>query len=228
LFSHNDDVEKVNDQELSKINEKGRTFEMTSQGTPLLVSTLKKGCLSPEVLKLKVGAKVMFTKNNPQVGFVNGTLGEVEELSPYGFPVIRTRKNQSIVAEPMAWTVEEGGSVRARITQVPLRLAWAITVHKSQGMSLDEAVMDLSDVFEFGQGYVALSRVRRLSGLHLLGWNEKTFQVHPEVLEKDVSFREGSIAAEEAFSKMAQGELTQMQTNFIKAVGGHLPVKNTI
>ncbi|PIP55428.1 MAG: AAA family ATPase [Candidatus Zambryskibacteria bacterium CG22_combo_CG10-13_8_21_14_all_42_17] len=225
LFSHNDEVERVNDQELAKISEKGRTFEMSSQGAPLLVSTLKKGCLSPEILKLKIGAKVMFTKNNPQIGFVNGTLGEVEELSPYGFPVIRTRNHQSIIAEPMAWTVEEGGGVRARITQVPLRLAWAITVHKSQGMSLDEAVMDLSDVFEFGQGYVALSRVRRLSGLHLLGWNKQTFQVHPEVLKKDVAFRDGSSAAEEAFSKMAHSELILMHNNFVKAVGGHPPVK---
>ncbi|MDO8569685.1 MAG: PIF1 family DEAD/DEAH box helicase [bacterium] len=220
LFSHNEEVERVNDQELAKIREKARTFEMTSQGAPLLISTLKKGCLSPEVLNLKIGAKVMFTKNNPQAGFVNGTLGEVEDLNSFGSPVIRTRNNRSIVAEPMAWTVEEGGSVRARITQVPLRLAWAITVHKSQGMSLDEAVMDLTDVFEFGQGYVALSRVRRLSGLHLLGWNKQTFQVHPEVLEKDVEFREGSEVAREAFVKMSPNELALMQRNFVMAVGG--------
>ncbi|MDO8729202.1 MAG: PIF1 family DEAD/DEAH box helicase [bacterium] len=225
LFSHNEDVEKVNAQELSKIKEKERTFEMISQGTPLLIHTLKKGCLSPEILKLKVGAKVMFTKNNPQAGFVNGTLGEVEDLNSFGSPIIRTRNNRSIVAEPMTWTVEEGGSVRARITQVPLRLAWAITVHKSQGMSLDEAVMDLSDVFEFGQGYVALSRVRRLSGLYLLGWNKQTFEVHPEVLEKDAEFREWSQVTMEAFDNISFHELTRMQGNFIKAVGGRLPEK---
>lgn len=226
LFSHNDEVERVNNQELAKIRQKTRTFDMTSQGVPSLVATLKKGCLSPEVLSLKIGAKVMFTKNNPQAGFVNGTLGEVEDLNSFGSPVIRTRNNQSIVVEPMAWTVEEGGSIRARITQVPLRLAWAITVHKSQGMSLDEAVMDLSDVFEFGQGYVALSRVRRLSGLHLLGWNKQTFQVHPEVLEKDVEFREGSEAARDAFAKISPDELAIMHRNFIVAVGGRLSDKN--
>src|SRR3989344_4580787 len=175
--------------------------------------------LTTEVLRLKVGAKVMFTKNNPQAGFVNGTLGEVRELNSFGSPVIGTRNNRSIIAEPMAWTVEEGGSVMARITQVPLRLAWAITVHKSQGMSLDEAVMDLTDVFEFGQGYVALSRVRRLSGLYLLGWNKQTFQVHPEVLEKDIEFRKGSKVAREAFEKISPDELAQMHKNFIRAVG---------
>ena len=73
------------------------------------------------------------------------------------------------------------GRIRARVTQLPLRLAWAITVHKSQGMSMDEAVMDLRQVFEYGQGYVALSRVRRLTGLYLLGYNQRTFEVHPEV-----------------------------------------------
>ena len=62
---------------------------------------------------------------------------------------------------------------------MPLRLAWAITVHKSQGMSLDAAVIDLSRAFEYGQGYVALSRVRELVGLHLLGLNERALRVHP-------------------------------------------------
>jgi len=97
-------------------------------------------------------------------------------------------------------------------------------VHKSQGMSLDAAVMDLSDVFEFGQGYVALSRVRRLSGLHILGWNKQTFQVHPDVLEKDVEFREMSEAARESFTKISPNELADMHRNFIRAVGGKINI----
>lgn len=225
LFSHNENVDRVNNEELGKLSEEEQVFEMTSHGVPLLVAALKKGCLSPETLSLKVGAKVMFTKNNLQVGFVNGTLGEVKELNMYGYPTVRTKNGRNIVAEPMDWTVEEGGSVRARISQVPLRLAWAITVHKSQGMSLDEAVMDLTDVFEFGQGYVALSRVRRLSGLYLLGWNKLTFQVHPEVLEKDNEFREMSETAEEIFAKISPNELATMHKNFIRAAGGKLLTK---
>ena len=69
-------------------------------------------------------------------------------------------------------------------------------------MSLDEAVMDLSQVFEFGQGYVALSRVRRLTGLFILGWNEQTFQVHPEILAKDKEFRQDSNIIQDLFSKI--------------------------
>ena len=78
---------------------------------------------------------------------------------------------------------------------MPLRLALAITVHKSQGMSLDAAVIDLSRAFEYGQGYVALSRLRSLAGLHLLGLNERALRVHPLAVEKDAEFRAASEAA---------------------------------
>jgi ATP-dependent DNA helicase PIF1 len=78
---------------------------------------------------------------------------------------------------------------------MPLKLAWAMTVHKSQGMSLDAAVMDLSKAFEYGQGYVALSRLRNLSGLYLLGLNERALRVHPLAVEKDAEFRAASDAA---------------------------------
>jgi ATP-dependent exoDNAse (exonuclease V) alpha subunit len=221
LFSHNADVDSVNSKMLSSIDIEERSFEMSHQGKDNIVATLKKGCLSPEVLNLKIGAKVMFTKNNLKEGFVNGTLGEVVEFDDLdGMPIVRTRKGRAIKVTPMDWTVEEGGKIRARITQIPLRLAWAITVHKSQGMSLDEAVMDLSDVFEYGQGYVALSRVRRLSGLHLLGWNQRAFQVHPEVLEKDITFHQLSDEAESAFESMSREELQKMHRNFITVLGG--------
>ncbi len=220
LFSHNIDVNRVNDDELAKLPGKHRVFEMTTQGAPLVVEALKKGCLSPETLTLKVGTKVMFTKNNFQAGFVNGTLGEVTSIDDWGMPMVKLWSGKVLSVEPAEWLVEDGGKVLARVSQLPLRLAWAITVHKSQGMSLDAAVMDLAQVFEYGQGYVALSRVRSLAGLYLLGWNEKCFQVHPEVLEKDRTFREDSEAAEEAFGKISPAELSKMHGNFIKAAGG--------
>lgn len=193
LFSHNADVDRVNDEVLAKLSGDSRAYTMTTHGPSALVSTIQRGCLSPMELRLKVGASVMFTKNNQKEGFVNGTLGIVERFDrESGYPIIRTRGGKIISAQPMDWALEEHDETRAKITQVPLRLAWAITVHKSQGMSLDEAVVDLKGVFEFGQGYVALSRVRRLSGLHLLGWNARAFQVHPEVLAQDVLFRSQS------------------------------------
>ena len=223
LFSHNADVDRVNDEILANLPGKSQMFTMFSQGPDALTSILKKGCLSPETLHLKVGAAVMFTKNNPKEGFVNGTLGAVEDFDEdNGYPIIKTRGGRRIGVEPLEWTMEENGKIRARVTQLPLRLAWAITVHKSQGMSLDEAVVDLSDVFEFGQGYVALSRVRRLSGLYLLGWNKRAFQVHPEVVAKDIKFREQSEQTAHTFSRMAGNEIAAMHERFIRSCGGKI------
>ena len=223
LFSHNFDVDRVNNIELAKIEEETKIFKMIGGGNDKVVEIIKKGCLSPENLELKVGAVVMCTKNNPKERFVNGTLGVVTSFEEFnGYPIIKTRNGRSIVVAPMDWTVEENGKIRAQITQIPLRLAWAITVHKSQGMSMDAAIMDLSQVFEFGQGYVALSRVRRLSGLYLLGINEHALKVHPEILKKDISFKNKSEEAVKVFGKLSTEELKKMHGDFIIACGGKI------
>lgn len=223
LYSHNVDVDRVNDRILAQLPGQAQTFAMSEQGPLPLVGALKKGCISPETLALKPGAAVMFTKNNPQEGFVNGTLGTVEKFDKQdGYPIIRIRSGRSVKVEPEDWAMEENGVVRARITQLPLRLAWAITVHKSQGMSLDEAVVDLSHVFEFGQGYVALSRVRRLSGLHVLGWNQRAFQVHPEVVAKDTQFRAASEQAVDKLGHRPKEETEALQERFVRSCGGKI------
>lgn len=222
LFSHNADVDSLNTGQLTKLTGEAKEFKMVSQGSKGLVEALKRGCLSPEILNLKIGARVMFTKNNSVRGFVNGTLGAVIKFGNDGLPIVKTRDNEIIAVERMDWTVEENGNIKARITQLPLRLAWAITVHKSQGMSLDAAVMDLSQVFEYGQGYVALSRVRNLAGLHVLGYNAKAFQVHPRILEQDQVFRSSSLEAEQVFDSASAADLKTMRENFIVYCGGNL------
>ncbi len=222
LFSHNVDVDRVNIEELEAISEAERVFEMKSQGVQVLVESLKKGCLSPERLVLKIGASVMFTKNNFEAGFVNGTLGTVTSFSREGLPVVTTRSGAHIMPFPMEWQLADGSKVLAKITQIPLRLAWAMTVHKSQGMSLDSALIDLSQAFEYGQGYVALSRLRALSGLYLLGYNVRALEVHPELLERDTEFRAASKDAVQAFSKFSVDKMRGMHEAFIKASGGHL------
>lgn len=218
LFSHNIDVNRVNDEILSKLPGSPHVFSMSSSGPEILVGALKRGCLSPEKLSLKIGTAVMFTKNNPKEGYVNGSLGVVEKISDC--PLVKMRNGRRVEVRAQTWAVEEGGRMLARITQMPLRLAWAITVHKSQGMSMDEAVMDLRDVFEYGQGYVALSRVRRLSGLYLLGWNERAFRVDPGVLAEDLEFRRESEESAEAYSKMKTKELNAMHADFLQSAGG--------
>ncbi len=223
LFSHNVDVDRVNTNILNQLPGEAKNFQMNSSGPKAMVAVLQKGCLSPQALSLKKGAAVMFTKNNPKERFVNGTLGIVEDFAPYtNQPIVAIKGGRSITVEPMDWTIEENGMVKARIGQMPLRLAWAITIHKSQGVSLDEAVVDLGEVFEYGQGYVALSRVRRLSGLHLVGWNERAFQVHPGILAQDSVFRLNSTTAEHEFSHLPPQDIQKMHANFIVASGGTL------
>ena len=222
LFSHNANVDYINSEELGKIGEEVRQFAMTGHGAEKLIMSLKRGCLSPEMLSLKIGARVMFTKNDiTGHRFANGTLGMVTGFSKTtGFPIVKTNGGRIIETETAEWRIDEGGRILARISQVPLRLAWAMTVHKSQGMSLDAAHMDLSDTFEYGQGYVALSRVRTLSGLSLAGLNKRALEVHPEILEKDESFREKSEGAQEKFAALAPKEIETLHMNFLRACGG--------
>jgi ATP-dependent exoDNAse (exonuclease V) alpha subunit len=200
LYSHNADVDSVNSAKLSAIPEQGKLFFMRTNGPKALVAQIIKGCLSPETLALKVGARVMFTKNNFEEGYVNGTLGVVAGFAEEsGYPVIRTTDGKRVIAVPDEWSIADGMKILAMVKQVPLRLAWAITVHKSQGMTLDAAVVDLRGAFAYGQGYVALSRVRAFSGLFLLGYNERALEVHPDILEIDADFRAQSRATEQAF-----------------------------
>ncbi len=220
LFSHNADVDRINATELAKLPGKVMTFHMSSKGKDNLVDGLIRGCLSPETLELKEGAAVMFTKNSPQGKFVNGTLGVITGWDSDGSPIVKSKDGRSITTEPMEWQLEEQGKVKASISQFPLRLAYAMTVHKSQGMSMDAAVIDLSRAFEYGQGYVALSRVRRLAGVFLTGLNRRALEVHPDILEKDKDLRAASEAAREAFAAMPEEEPILMQKKFVKAMGG--------
>lgn len=170
----------------------------------------------------------MFTKNNASEGFVNGTLGTVVSFdSEKHYPIVKTSDGARIATEPMEWMIAEGDEVFAKITQLPLRLAWAMTIHKSQGVSLDSAVMDLSQTFEYGQGYVALSRVRNLSGVHLLGVNARAFQVHPLVSDKDEQFRVASLVAEHEQEDLSEARQKELEKNFITLSGGRQKKEKT-
>ena len=189
LYTHNFSVDRINNYELSKILQKEIIHCMISHGPKNLVDLLRKNCLSPDKLKLKIGAIVMFVKNNFEAGYVNGTLGIVIGYNEDKYPIIRTTSNREITVLPAIWNMEEYDKVVASIQQIPLRLAWAITIHKSQGMSLDAAEIDLSKSFERGMGYVALSRVRKLDNIKLIGINQMALEVSPDVVEKDKEFK---------------------------------------
>lgn len=218
LFTHNIDVDDMNEGRLDELEGEEKRFTMYTSGREHHVESLMKGCLAPEVLRLKEGARVMFVKNDTAGSYVNGTQGVVVGFSD-GIPQVEIKDGRVVSAYRQSWRREDDGNVTAEITQVPLRLAWAITVHKSQGMTLDEAEMDLSKAFVPGQGYVALSRVRSLQGLYLRGLNDTALEVDKSVLLQDRSFKVRSDAAKARLEELGSGEIEKRQREFVSAFG---------
>lgn len=220
LYTHNEDVDFINNQHLADLPGKSRFFKAKTKGDKALIDTLKKTVLTQEDMPLRIGAKVMFVKNNPDKEYINGTLGEIVEFASIGFPVVKTLDGNKITASSEEWSIDdEAGRQLASYIQVPLRLAWAITVHKSQGMTLDAAELDLGKTFERGQGYVALSRLRSIERLRLLDFNEIALQVDPLALKADLRFQELSEDLDQQTT--VEGLKTEAKA-FIKKSGGRV------
>jgi ATP-dependent DNA helicase PIF1 len=192
LYAHNVDVESINQRHLSALENDSKMFSMFTKGAAAKVEQLVKSVLAPQNLELKIGAEVMFVANNFAEGFVNGSRGQVVGFEN-GRPQVKLLSTgRTITVEPHNWTLTEDGKKRAEVAQLPLRLAWAITIHKSQGMSLDAAEIDLGKSFTPGMGYVALSRVRSLGGIFLTGMNNMAMQLHPDIFAFDTKLRQAS------------------------------------
>ncbi len=218
LYTHNLDVDRINTTHIAAIKGRKKLFKAKVKGNLKLAESIKRSIMAPESLELKKDAKVMFVKNNYEKGYLNGSLGTIIKYDDEGIPVVRLNNGYEITAEPEDWRIEdETGKLLVSYVQVPLRLAWAITVHKSQGMTLDGAVMDLSKTFEKGQGYVALSRIKGLDGLELIGFNQTALQVDGLALKADRRFQELSTEVEQIFE---QDVLDIKARNFVKKCGG--------
>lgn len=218
LYTHNMDVDRINTAHITEIKGRKKLFKAKVKGNLKLAESIKRSIMAPATLELKKDAKVMFVKNNYEKGYLNGSLGKVIRYNDEGYPVIKLNNGHEITAEPEDWRIEdETGKLLVSYVQVPLRLAWAITVHKSQGMTLDSAVMDLSKTFEKGQGYVALSRIKGLSGLQLNGFNSTALEVDGLALKADLRFQELSSEVEESIELE---DLEIKARNFIKKSGG--------
>jgi len=193
LYSHNMDVDSINQRHLKDIEREGKVYQMQTSGQAAKIESLTKSVLAPEQLELKQGAEVMFVANNFAAGFVNGTRGRVIDFVD-NLPLVALPSGREIKVERHSWKLEEDGKTRAEVAQLPLRLAWAITIHKSQGMSLDAAEIDLGRSFTPGMGYVALSRVRSMDGVYLTGINQMALTMHPLIFEFDADLRSASEA----------------------------------
>jgi len=202
LYTHNADVDFINNEALLKLEGELVTYNGSKKGNQKMMDFFLKSLLVNETFQCKKGAKVMFLKNNRELGVMNGTLGEVldffeDEESGEKYPLVRLSDNRKVLAKPEKWSINnEKGSSLVSMEQVPLRLAWAITIHKSQGMTLEAAEVNLSKTFEAGQGYVALSRLKSIEGLKLLGLNSKALEVDQLAFRADKRFQELSKEAD--------------------------------
>ncbi|CAA6803414.1 MAG: putative helicase [uncultured Sulfurovum sp.] len=222
LYTHNVDVDRINLEELNKLDGVPKHFVCDHKGSEKNIEKIFKSSLVLEELVLKKGAVVIFIKNNPEEGYVNGTTGKVESFSPIdNMPIVRTTAGLKIKLDLEDWSLEnDSGKVTATVSQVPLRLAWAITIHKSQGMTLDAAEIDLSKTFETGQGYVALSRIKNIEGLRLMGLNPMALRVDPLILHIDERIKMASQKAAKSLEALSTESLESSFEKHISYLGG--------
>lgn len=193
LFPTNRQADGLNTRRLDQIDAPAHDWDQSASGPERFVRTLRSQVLAPEHLELREGAAVMALRNDPEHEYANGSLGRVSGYArKSGYPIVDFDNSAQCVISPVDWKMMDGDIELACLTQIPLRLAWAITIHKSQGMTLDAAVMDLRRSFSPGMGYVALSRVQSLDGLYLQGLSPAAWRVSDEAVRLDALLRQAS------------------------------------
>lgn len=209
LCSHTKDADSINQSKLENLTSPEKIFESTDSD-PYLTKTLDSQLPVPHKLVLKVGAQVMLLKNiNLSTGLVNGARGVVLRYSE-GFPVVQFKNKTEYIAKPEKWIIKTPTGNMLQRKQVPLKLAWAFSIHKSQGLTLDCLEMSLSKVFEAGQAYVALSRAQSLDSLRILDFDAKQVYADPVVLQFYRNFRR-QIAEPQIYYKLG-GEKKKTST----------------
>ncbi|XP_045523547.1 ATP-dependent DNA helicase PIF1 [Pieris brassicae] len=187
LCSHTNDSKMINNSKLRDLDGEEKIY--SAQDSDNASSLLDMQTIAPAKLVLKIGAQVMLLKNiNVNSGLVNGARGVVVRFDE-GLPVVRFKNKKEYTARTERWYVKNSnGSLYCR-KQVPLNLAWAFSIHKSQGLTLDCVEMSLSKIFEAGQAYVALSRAQSLDTLRVLDFDSRHVWADTNVLEFYQKFR---------------------------------------
>jgi ATP-dependent exoDNAse (exonuclease V) alpha subunit len=181
LFARRDQSENYNQKKLSEINEDEIIVDSIYLGEQKFIDILSKSAPVPMQLKLKIGCRVLFLKNDAQKRWVNGTRGTLVRYEP-DHVVVRKDGGREVKVEKISFSLlDADGNAKASVIQFPLNLAYATTIHKSQGATLDELWCDLGALWEPGHAYVALSRLRDSSGLHIVRWSPRSFIVDPAV-----------------------------------------------
>lgn len=186
LMCANIDVDRINNRELKRLPAtETYTYNIEIENKPNHKIYPKNHCNAVDNLTLSVGAAVMLLINTyyENTGLVNGSRGVVESFDNDCIPVVRFVNGITQTIGYHTWEVKEQEQIMGKIHAIPLRLAYAITCHKSQGLTLDRAIIDLKGVFEYGQAYVALSRVKSIDSVIVKNCTKDCIQAHPDALK---------------------------------------------
>ena len=234
LVTHNRMADAINQREMAALSADTFMFDAKVTGT-----FPEDAFPTSRQLEIKKGAQVMFVKNDPDKRFINGMLGEVEEVSDDSIRVRLSGKDNIVKVEPTAWENiryhmnEETHKIESTkigsFMQSPIKPAWAITIHKSQGLTFDKAVIDAHEAFSPGQAYVALSRCRSLDGMVL---SEKLSQraiITDSIVDE---YMNGAVQDIDALARNINFEpfdydRTTKETTVAKNANGHVTVVNT-
>ena len=234
LVTHNRMADAINQREMAALSADTFMFDAKVTGT-----FPEDAFPTSRQLEIKKGAQVMFVKNDPDKRFINGMLGEVEEVSDDSISVRLSGKDNIVKVEPTAWENiryhmnEETHKIESTkigsFMQYPIKPAWAITIHKSQGLTFDKAVIDAHEAFSPGQAYVALSRCRSLDGMVL---SEKLTQraiITDSIVDE---YMNGAVQDIDALARNINFEpfdydRTTKETTVAKNANGHVTVVNT-
>lgn len=177
IFCKNADVSEYNQQRLSKLSGQSKSYFAKDNGSDYHIEAFNKNCPAPDRLDLKVGAQCLLLVNwDTENGFVNGSTGIIKAFGPNGVTV--KFKNGTIIVEHHQWDIKEqevgiDGKIKYKVVatrqQIPLKVCYALTTHRVQGMTLDRAILDIGEAFASGQVYTSLSRVRTLDSLSIIG-----------------------------------------------------------
>ena len=192
LFSRRSEVDMINRKNLKALNGQIKTFDAKTvydttipkgQDATFALAKLDRDAPYIVSLELKIGTQVMLIYNLDQAnGLVNGSRGVVEDFAPSGYPLVLFKGcDKAIEIGPQSWESDEVEGLKR--SQIPLILAYAVTIHKCQGATLDSALIDIGcSTFETGQAYVALSRVKSLDSLYIFDLEPEAFKANKKVL----------------------------------------------
>ena len=226
LHTVNVDVDRMNESRLDALSGDEIFYTQSTTGAQNYVENLQRSVLAPATLRVKQGALVMAVKNATDRKYANGSIGTVIDFEPVTeYPVVEFQNGKVVSMQPDTWELRDGDKKRASITQIPLRLAWAITVHKSQGMTLDAARIDLRKAFVEGMGYVALSRVKNIDSLYLTGINRMALQISEDATRIDSHLRDKTARDSKQFAHLQEkatkrAKNPEEKTKKSKASGG--------